>query len=44
VPAWVVGAVLGGIVVAVVAYFVARHRRLMRSRRYDSIAPASSKR
>ncbi|MBW2453564.1 MAG: hypothetical protein JRI68_03600 [Deltaproteobacteria bacterium] len=43
-PPWLIGALGGVIVLGVIAFFVARHRRAKRSQIYESIAPKSSRR
>jgi heme/copper-type cytochrome/quinol oxidase subunit 2 len=44
VPAWLVGVAAAALVVAVVAFFVVRHRRARRSASYDTVAPHSGPR
>ena len=41
-PPWLVAGVALAILLAVVAYFVARHRRARRARAYESVAPQST--
>ncbi len=43
-PPWLIGALGGAILLGVIAFFVARHRRAKRSQVYESIAPKSSRR
>jgi hypothetical protein len=41
VPPWVVAILALLLVAGIVAYFVLRHRRAQRARRYESVAPIS---
>ncbi len=43
-PPWAIGAGAGVLLIAVAAFFVARHRRAKRQKSYESLAPQSSRR
>ena len=41
-PPWLIGTVAVALFLAVIAYFVVRHRRAKRVRAYESVAPQST--